>query len=186
MMRPPRLPHLGVIFSIAVLGLFRNAAAESRINVMDSIADEAHDAIVVATSNIKTAAADAPGLGPQPKSRDANPLWDIPLTSLASTRERPIFSRSRRPPAVIAAPSPAQPSLLAVPETKPPVALVGAIAAGKDGIAIFVDAKTQAVFRLKTGESHSGWTLLTVAAREVKLQKQGQSATFVMPISMTK
>lgn len=156
------------------------------MNVFD-LANEAQDAIVVvAASNIKTEAAYAPGLGPKPKSRQANPLWDIPLASLASTRERPIFSRSRRPSAVIAAPSPAQPSQLAVKETKPPLALVGAIAAGKDGIAIFVDAKTQAVFRLKTGESHSGWTLLTVAGREVKLQKQDQSATFVIPISMAK
>jgi hypothetical protein len=73
-----------------------------------------------------------------------------------------------------------------VQESKPPIALVGAISAGKNGIAIFVDSKTQAVFRLKTGESHSGWTLLTVAGREAKLQKQDRSATLVIPISMSK
>src|ERR1700678_4820686 len=28
----------------------------------------------------------------------ANPLWALPLTTLSTTRERPIFSASRRPP----------------------------------------------------------------------------------------
>src|SRR5690348_5378824 len=33
------------------------------------------------------------------KSRPTgNPLWSIPLSALAATRERPIFSASRRPP----------------------------------------------------------------------------------------
>lgn len=37
----------------------------------------------------------------------ANPLWAIPLKQLSNTRERPIFSPSRRPPAVAGPPPPA-------------------------------------------------------------------------------
>lgn len=37
----------------------------------------------------------------------ANPLWAIPLKQLSNTRERPIFSPSRRPPApAVAGPPP--------------------------------------------------------------------------------
>src|SRR5215472_1432828 len=40
--------------------------------------------------------------------KTANPLWAIPLATLTTTRDRPIFSPSRRPPppAVAAAPPP--------------------------------------------------------------------------------
>src|SRR5262245_27099301 len=42
----------------------------------------------------------AAGLAPSPDatSRGGNPLWTIPLRALAATRDRPLFSASRRPP----------------------------------------------------------------------------------------
>jgi general secretion pathway protein N len=164
----------------------RSAAAESLTNMFDPSATEAKNAIVAAGSDVKTDIVSTPASGAEPKGRQGNPLWDIPLASLTSTRERPIFSRSRRPSHLIAVPLPAQASPVAVKESKPPLTLVGAISAGKDGIGIFVDSKTQAVFRLKTGESHSGWILLTVTGREAKLHKQDQTATLVIPISTAK
>src|SRR6201995_4331257 len=36
----------------------------------------------------------------------ANPLWAIPLTKLSGTRDRPIFSPSRRPPPPVVAAEP--------------------------------------------------------------------------------
>src|SRR5215813_8008992 len=52
-----------------------------------------------------------------------NPLWSIPVKTLAATRDRPIFSPSRRPPPapVIAAPQvlPAPVSKPAAPESSP-------------------------------------------------------------------
>ena len=44
----------------------------------------------------------------QDRQPSGNPLWAIPLRALTVTRDRPIFSPSRRPPAaaVIAAPAP--------------------------------------------------------------------------------
>ena len=50
----------------------------------------------------------APPTAPAPeRALSANPLWAIPLTQLSATRERPIFSPSRRPPPAAVAAEPA-------------------------------------------------------------------------------
>jgi len=107
-----------------------------------------------------------------------NPLWSIPLATLTSTRERPIFSASRRPPPKVASVSPTQ-----VPSSvQPMLALLGAIAGETEGIAIFLDGTTKDTIRLKTGETHAGWTLQVVRAREVIMQKEQKTAVLVLPL----
>ena len=73
-------------------------------------------------------------------STTGNPLWAIPISKLSATRDRPLFSASRRPrtPTVAAAPAPTptvavQPP---APET-PPFTLVGTIIGENSRIAIF-------------------------------------------------
>jgi hypothetical protein len=107
-----------------------------------------------------------------------NPLWGIPLASLTFTRDRPIFSSTRRAPPVSE-----KPIAIKVPMAeRPPLALVGAIAGDKnDGIGIFLDKATKRVIRLKTGESHMGWTLRLVKGREATLQMQQKIAVFALP-----
>ena len=122
--------------------------------------------------------ADLPGNGTKqgPIGR-GNPLWAIPLTSLTATRERPIFSPTRRPPPVAVKLAPTQsPSAV-----QPLLALVGAIAGENDGIAIFLDGTTKGIIRLKTGESHAGWMLQEVKAREAILQKDHKTAVLALP-----
>jgi len=86
-------------------------------------------------------------------------------------QERPLFSISRRPPPQ--SPNPAQPLAPAVGEPRGPLlSLVDAIAGESDEFAIFLDEKTKAVVRLKTGESHSGWTLRQVRGREATLRER--------------
>ena len=60
------------------------------------------------------------GTGTKPRGPIANPLWAIPLSKLSATRERPIFSPTRRPPppAVIA---PAVAPLAKRPVSRPPL-----------------------------------------------------------------
>src|SRR5215510_16368096 len=77
---------------------------------------------------------------PSPKLDDrarGNPLWAIPLNTLTATRARPIFSSSRRPPppAIVAAPyvPPPPPPASREPE-RPPLALVGTVAGGNEGL----------------------------------------------------
>jgi hypothetical protein len=133
--------------------------------------------IVVAPPPAAAAAKDHP--------MSANPLWEVPLATLSVTRERPIFSASRRPPpppaatATIAkAPPPPPPKR--EPE-RPALSLVGTVAAATDSIAIFVDPASKAAMRLKLGEAYQGWKLLDVHGREVTLIKDAQTFVLNLP-----
>jgi general secretion pathway protein N len=111
-----------------------------------------------------------------------NPLWAIPLSTLVATREAPIFSPSRRPPPVSQIPSiKPLPVPVAAQPARPLVSLVGVIAGNPDGIAILVDETTKGIVRLRTGESYTGWTLQTLQAREVTMQRNGQNAVVSFP-----
>ena len=111
-----------------------------------------------------------------------NPLWAIPLTSLNATKERPIFSPSRRSPAVAGLSTTQSPSPQADEQSRRPLlALVGVIAGEDDGIAIFIDETTKGVLRLRTGESHLGWTLQLVKGREVTLHSDSETTILALP-----
>jgi general secretion pathway protein N len=112
-----------------------------------------------------------------------NPLWAVPLSALGATQARPIFSASRRPPqqAVIAptaeaAPPPAAPS----EPDRPALALIGAVVGDSDAIAVFLDRATQKTVRLRQGDSHAGWQLSAVQAREVTFMKSGRSEVLAL------
>ena len=108
-----------------------------------------------------------------------------PLSSLSVTRERPIFSPSRRPPppAVAAAPPPRAPP----PPPKPPrverpqLSLVGTIAGDEESFGIFVDPTTKAALRLKIGEDYQGWKLRAVQGREVTLEHDQLTTILTLP-----
>lgn len=122
-----------------------------------------------------------------PREPSGNPLWAIPLSALSATRDRPLFTPSRRPPAPPAvavaprvepvAPPPPPP---AEPE-RPLLTLVGAIAGDNGGIAIFLDQTTNDVVRLKTGDRHSGWLLQTVKGREATFSNDREAVTLALP-----
>lgn len=103
-----------------------------------------------------------------------NPLWAIPIKDLDGTRERPLFSPTRRPPAppvftlAAAQPPRAQPPI--EPE-RPPLLLIGTVAGETKAIAVFLDQKTSRTIRLRSGQSQYGWVVGAVYKREVVLQK---------------
>ncbi|MGO9849661.1 MAG: hypothetical protein ACLPKT_24540 [Methylocella sp.] len=133
--------------------------------------------------NSATAAASIPAgnLWPPQAINRPNPLWAIPIASLTNTRERPIFSPSRRPPP-LASPMPeAQQSVRGNEPDRPLLTLVGTVAGAAEGIAIFQDEKSKDIVRLRTGESHSGWTLTTVKAREAKLLHDRHTEILTIP-----
>jgi general secretion pathway protein N len=115
----------------------------------------------------------------------ANPLWAVPLSALAATRSRPLFTPSRRPPAPIVSNVPvaaqhpvASPPLVA---EHPNLVLVGTVVAENEGVAVFIDASTHDTVRLHTGEGHLGWILQSVDRRTVTLQKGDQSENLELP-----
>jgi hypothetical protein len=125
---------------------------------------------------------------PQPpapqRTLSPNPLWEIPLSKLSTTRERPIFSPSRRPPAVIAAPPtpPAPPPPPKLPRVeRPQLSLVGTVSGDDERFGIFIDQTTKAALRLRIGEDYQGWKLRAVQGREVTLEYEQQSEILSLP-----
>jgi general secretion pathway protein N len=123
------------------------------------------------------------GLPAREQAPSANPLWAIPLSQLSETRDRPIFSVSRRAPAPPAAAKPvaAKAPPPKVPE-RPQLSLVGTIASGEEGFGIFLDQATKTALRLKVGEDHNGWRLQSIRAREVTLEKDKQTSVLSLPV----
>jgi len=114
----------------------------------------------------------------------ANPLWAIPLRTLTATRERPLFSPSRR------APKPVVANVPAIPRPQPPrpviaehpnLILVGTVTGETRPIAVFIDKATRGTVRLRTGENYKGWTLRSVEAKSVTLRKGNTTETLALP-----
>jgi len=118
------------------------------------------------------------------RALSANPLWAIPLTALSGTRDRPIFSSSRRPPPPAVAPA-AVPKVVAVPKPsepeRPQLSLLGTIVSDDEGFGIFLDQSTKVVLRLKVDEDYQGWKLRSVQGREATLEKDQQVVTLPLP-----
>jgi hypothetical protein len=115
------------------------------------------------------------------EAASGNPLWGIPLESLHATRERPLFSPSRRPPAVIVAP-PTQATVAAAPAAPEPVLnLLGTVAGNGEEYAVFINTTTHDIVRLKRGESEGGWILRSVGKRKAVLKKDDRTEVLQLP-----
>jgi hypothetical protein len=140
----------------------------------------------VAVSAVGDAPTDANARSPRAgRSGAANPLWAIPLDSLIATRERPLFSVSRRPPpAPVAAAAPVEapppPPPPSAPE-KPEVTLVGVVHGGDEDIGIFINQMDQSVLRLRVGQEDHGWIVHSVDLRATTLQKESQEVKLELP-----
>ena len=140
---------------------------------------------VPVTTPVTTVRVVAPPTGPAPeRPQSANPLWAIPLAQLSATRERPIFSPSRRPPPSAVA---TEPAIVKAPVVRkkepeaPQLVLVGTIASDEEGFGIFLDQSTKGALRLKIGEDYQGWKLQAIRGREVTMEKDQQAAVLTLP-----
>jgi general secretion pathway protein N len=133
---------------------------------------------------VKAAAGPAKPAEPE-RAKSGNPLWAIPLATLTTTRDRPIFSPSRRPPPAAVVPAPVAvappPRPKPVKVERPQLALVGTIAGPEQSFGIFVDQTTKAALRLRIGEEYHGWRLRAVASREVTLERDEQTTVLTLP-----
>jgi general secretion pathway protein N len=111
-----------------------------------------------------------------------NPLWAIPLTRLSGTRDRPIFSPSRRPPPPVVAVEPSAPPPPRRKEVRPPpLSLVGTIAGDDESFGIFLDQSTKQALRLKLGDNYQGWKLRAIRGREATMEMDQQAAILTLP-----
>ncbi|MCA6123845.1 hypothetical protein J6500_18355 [Bradyrhizobium sp. WSM 1704] len=138
----------------------------------------------VTSEPVTSVRAPPPLAAPVARPLSDNPLWGIPLKTLSNTRDRPVFSPSRRPPPpeIVAEPVVAKPSPPRQAEVEPPpLSLVGTIAGGDESFGIFLDQSTKAPLRLRIGEDFQGWKLRTINGREVTMEKDQQGALLALP-----
>jgi general secretion pathway protein N len=110
---------------------------------------------------------------PAREAAAGNPLWAIPIEVLAATRDRPLFSPTRRPPAppVFTVAAAEQPRSRPPEPERPPLLLIGTAAGETTAIAVFLDQTTKRTVHLRSGQSQYGWVLGTVYKKQVVLQK---------------
>jgi general secretion pathway protein N len=189
-----RAMRLALLLAAALGGPASTAALPTEMSDVD--ADTQRRADTPSASSLWSAPAapapvavkpsDQPSPAPE-RARSANPLWAIPLATLSSTRERPIFSPSRRPPpppvaAVTVAPPPPPPPPKSPRAERPQLSLVGTIVADDDqSFGIFLDQTTRASLRLKIGEDHLGWKLRSVHGREATFERDQQITILSIP-----
>jgi len=119
----------------------------------------------------------------EPPAFAGNPLSNLPLTELSNTRERPIFSASRRPPIkpTYVAPVTVRPTVKPPKVERPAVSLVGTVVGSDVHIGVFLETATKDVLRLHVGEDHQGWVLRLITAREVTMVKDSGQAVLKLP-----
>jgi hypothetical protein len=113
-----------------------------------------------------------------------NPLWELPLERLSITRERPIFSPSRRPlppPLTYVAPMAVRQSAKPPEPERLSVSLIGTVIGTDVQIGIFLEKATSKIVRLRLGEEHKGWVLRLVKAREATLVKDVEETLLLDP-----
>ena len=104
-----------------------------------------------------------------------NPMVTLNLEDLSTTRERPLFSRSRRPLIVSVSP-PAMPeagSLATAPEFQP-FELLGAVLGQSVSYILVRNRNTHEVKRLSRTEEADGWTVAEVNPRSAILEHDGR------------
>ena len=127
----------------------------------------------------------APSSNRNEATEAGNPLAKIPLSALTATRDRPLFSVSRHPPAPAiegnAQPAQAPAAAAPAPPERPALKLIGTILSPATSVVLLRDSATQAVTRLHVGEATSGWRVKTISFGSVTVEKGEQSAILGLP-----
>lgn len=137
--------------------------------------------LTAAILSIATISASATEPAEQSKvHRDAappvSPLAAQPLDRMSNTRDRPLFSPTRRPPApppvVVAAPPP--------PPPPPDVALLAVVMDGEDARAIVRAGPAAKILRVGIGDDIDGWKVGQIERLQMVLLLDDRTATFRM------
>jgi hypothetical protein len=127
--------------------------------------------------------AQAAAIGSELPASSGNPIAEVRFDRLSETRDRPVFSPSRRPP-----PPPALPAVAArverapqaVPVSPPGVALFG-IVVGEQGARAFIATGADGqIIGVRPGDDVSGWTVSAITQRNLVLSHAERSATFTL------
>ena len=114
------------------------------------------------------------------RAASKNPLAAQPLDLLSDTRDRPLFSPSRRPP-----PPPPPPPVVARAEPPPPVPLPNVVLLGvvtdENGPRVVVrSGSSDKVIRARLGEEIEGWQVAQIESRRLVLSHDARSVSFAL------
>jgi hypothetical protein len=189
-MRSSVVPRTGLfVVGLFVIGRFAFGDAKAQVSTGPSTAPlvvaQLQDVPAPKPSDVTPGLAAPPATSSDERVPSGNPLWAIPLTGLAATRDRPLFSPSRRPPPPVVAtkaPAPPPPPPKPAEPEKPQLSLVGTILAETgEEFGLFMIPAEHTAFRLKIGENHKGWILRKVGPRQAMLEKEQQIAILELP-----
>ncbi len=108
----------------------------------------------------------------------ANPLEAQPLDRLSATRNRPLFSPTRRPTPPPPPPPPEQAPVAVVPQP-PNLTLVGIVLDDEGARALIRSSATKAD-RVQIGDDIGGWKVAQIDGRRLVLSFDGRFATFTL------
>jgi hypothetical protein len=136
-------------------------------------------AVLLLASAPALAADQAPPAPAEDSVAPSSPLAAEPLDRLSATRERPLFSPTRRPPppppTVVSAPDPPPP-----PPPPPTVALFGVVVDGDEVHAIVRTGPAAPVKHVRIGDDIDGWKVAQIEERRLVLVLDDRVATFTM------
>jgi hypothetical protein len=119
------------------------------------------------------------GEGREGGAAPPSPLAAQPLDRLSATRERPLFSPTRRPPPppppVVVAPEPPPP-----PPPPPDVALFGIVMDGDEARAVVRAGPAAKIMQVRVGDDIGGWKVAQIDGRRLILSLDDRIATFLM------
>jgi len=120
-----------------------------------------------------------------PAETSGNPLLAIPIAALAATREKPLFSITRRPPPTVVAAAPAEPPAAPPPPPpapeRPALTLIGTIEGPLRPIALFRNDASSEVISAPLGAIAGGWKVIAVARRSATLVKGDKTVALDIP-----
>lgn len=109
-----------------------------------------------------------------------NPVELQPLQQLSATKDKPLFSPARRPPAKLVAPV-ARQEPPPPPPPPPSVVVLGIVSENGDGhAAIRVASRGDKVVRVRTGDDVSGWKVERIEPRRLVLKQGVRSVDFAL------
>jgi hypothetical protein len=115
----------------------------------------------------------------QPVGTLANPLQAQSLDRLSATRDRPLFSPSRRPVPPPPAPVERVPEA-AAPAPPPNVTVFGIVIDGEGARAIVRSGMGKKVDRVQIGDDIGGWKVSQIEGRRLVLSLDDRLATFTL------
>jgi hypothetical protein len=130
----------------------------------------------IAQAHAQARSKDQSQVSAAPSAALVSPLAARALDALPATRDRPLFSPSRRPPA------PPPPPVVAMPQAPPPappsVTLFGVVMGAGEARAIVQAAGH--VRRVRVGDDIEGWKVTQIEQRQLMLSLDGRVASFTM------